>query len=95
MSALPAKADKARTCRDVRFVPKADLRAAAKTPLFDYRDFADETLWNVRRSLQLDPRELDHRGPFLGFGERDASQQHKRGREASNVVSRRAKGCRL
>jgi hypothetical protein len=30
MSALPPKADKERTCRDVRFVPKADIRIAAK-----------------------------------------------------------------
>src|SRR5262249_11884358 len=25
------------------------------------------TLWNVRRSLQLDPRELDHLAPLFGF----------------------------
>jgi hypothetical protein len=33
MSALPLKADKQQTCRNVRFVPKADKRAAANEPL--------------------------------------------------------------
>src|SRR5262245_52885483 len=31
MSALPPKADKEQTCRDVRFVPKADICSAAKS----------------------------------------------------------------
>ena len=36
MSALPPKADKLQRFRDVRFVPKADLRTAAKNRLFDH-----------------------------------------------------------
>jgi hypothetical protein len=36
MSALPPKADKRQTSRHVRFVPKADIRAAAKTSDFDH-----------------------------------------------------------
>src|SRR5262249_11034117 len=31
MSALPPKADKEQTCRNVRFVPKADICSAAKS----------------------------------------------------------------
>src|SRR5262244_3536956 len=36
MSALPPKADIASAPRNVRLVPKADLRSAAKVPLFDH-----------------------------------------------------------
>src|SRR5215813_13704635 len=36
MSALPPEADKKQTCRDVRFVPKADIRSAADSSLFDH-----------------------------------------------------------
>ena len=36
MSALPPKADKERTSRYVRFVPKADSCSAAKRILFDH-----------------------------------------------------------
>src|SRR5215467_11977807 len=36
MSALPPKADIASAPRNVCFVPKADLRSAAKVPLFDH-----------------------------------------------------------
>src|SRR5262249_61500775 len=36
MSALPPKPDKYRTCRDVRFVPKADSSTAAIGDLFDH-----------------------------------------------------------
>jgi hypothetical protein len=36
MSALPPKADIVQHDRDVRFVPKADMGAAAKTALLDH-----------------------------------------------------------
>src|SRR5262249_58035955 len=36
MSALPPKPDKYRTCRHVRFVPKADSSTAAIGDLFDH-----------------------------------------------------------
>src|SRR5215469_8626490 len=37
MSALPPKADKQQRSRNVRFVPEADLRTAAKQSLFEVR----------------------------------------------------------
>jgi hypothetical protein len=44
MSALPPKADIEPHDGHVRFVPKADKRAAAKVPLFDHRAGTGEQL---------------------------------------------------
>jgi hypothetical protein len=44
MSALPPKADIDRRYDIVRFVPKADKRAAAKVPLFDHHVGTGEQL---------------------------------------------------
>src|SRR5215471_8215348 len=47
MSALPPKADKERTCRDVRFVPKADICSAAT----DYYSMTSSaSCWNWQRT---------------------------------------------
>ena len=47
MFALPPKADIDQTCRHVRFVPKADIRSAAKSTLLDHLVGAGEQgRWN-------------------------------------------------
>src|SRR5262249_9374266 len=70
MSALPLKADKARTCWHVRFVPKADLCTAAKATLFDHligdreharRDGEAERLGSFQVDDQLELGRLQRR----------------------------------
>src|SRR5262245_58213042 len=64
MPALPPKADKWRTSRDVRFVPEADFRNAAPA----IRQTGVTEYWiGDRRSLGLCAGELDYFAPLLGI----------------------------
>src|SRR5215813_8888869 len=73
MSALPPEADKKQTCRDVRFVPKADIRSAADSSLFDHlvsTRHSPNGLYGIsaRRPalFRLDVGRPDHLAPLLG-----------------------------
>jgi hypothetical protein len=57
MSALPAKADIDRTCPDVRFVPKADIRAyptAAKRAILQKEGHCSAALWRRKHTAADD-----------------------------------------
>jgi hypothetical protein len=56
MSALPPKADEAQTCWHVRFVPKADIRIAAK-----------QHLYSITSSVRAGSLEIDDQFEFGWF----------------------------
>jgi len=66
MSALPLKADKARTCWHVRFVPIADKRTAAKKLLFDHLVGAGEQRRGHVKTKCLRAFQIDYQLVFGG-----------------------------
>jgi hypothetical protein len=60
MSALPPKADIGSTCQDVRFVPIADSRTAAKVPLFDHLVGKRNESWRDFKAKRLGGLKIEH-----------------------------------